>query len=119
LHGGGGQASLGVDLAVAPFNHFGLIASYRDVNKRRIDEETGILINAYGGVFTGHRWEGGAGYFTPFGRVGRAEVYAGYGNGELTRRGYYTPELDFTTRYHRWFVQGAVGAGNDVFTAGG
>jgi hypothetical protein len=118
-HGKAGAASFAMDAAFAPVNHFGIIASYRSQNKRRIDEETGILINSYGGVFNGHRWEGGLGYFTGFGRLGRVEAYAGYGNGLLTRSSYYTHERDFSTRYHRFFLQGAAGAGNHIFTAGG
>ena len=119
LHGNGGSASFAMDAAFAPVNHLGIIASYRSQNRRRIDEETGVLISSYGGVFTGNRWEAGAGYFTSFGRMGRMEAYAGYGNGQLTRESYYTHERDFSTRYHRFFLQGAAGAGNHIFTAGG
>lgn len=119
LHGQGADAALGIDAAFAPAEHIGLIASYRSVNDRRIDEETGTLINAYGGLFNGHRWEAGAGWWDTFGRLGRIEAYLGYGQGNLSRRGYYTPERDFDTRYSRYFIQGAAGAGNHFFTANG
>jgi hypothetical protein len=119
-HGNGSGASLGIDAAFAPANHFGIIASYRTVNNRRIDEDLGpFWVNSYGGLFNGNRWELGAGYFTAFEEKGRAEVYAGYGSGTLNRRGYATPERDFDTKYHRYFIQGAIGMGNDIFTFGG
>jgi hypothetical protein len=119
-HGSGGQASFAMDAAFAPVNHFGLIGSYRTVNNRRIDEDvSSIFADAYGGVFNGHRWELGAGYFNTFGSKGRFEAYAGFGQGTLRRRGYRTPERDFDTRYQRYFLQGAIGMGNDIFTFGG
>ncbi|MBS1614935.1 MAG: hypothetical protein JST06_02340 [Bacteroidetes bacterium] len=119
-YGGGSNASLGMDVAFAPMSHLGLIGSYRSVHNRRIDENVSpIFADVYGGVFNGNRWELGAGYFNTFGRKGRFEAYGGYGQGTLSRRGYYTPDRDFSTRYHRIFLQSALGLGNDLFASGG
>lgn len=119
-HGNGGLASMGIDAAFAPINHLGLFGSYRITNNRRIVENISPFIaETYGGVFSGNRWELAAGYFDKFGKKGRLEAYGGYGQGSLSRRGYITPERDFDTHYHRYFVQTAVGMGNDIFCFGG
>jgi hypothetical protein len=115
----GSPFSTGIDAAFSPINHLGLIASFRSINKRRIDEDYGsYVVDQYGGVFDGHRWELGAGYFSSFGK-GRAEVYGGLGFGKLSRRGTSSPERDYDTRYNRQFLQGGIGTGNDIFLIGG
>ncbi len=121
-HGNGGLASMGIDAAFAPVNHFGLIASYRMINYRRIIEDISpYLSNTYGGVFSGSRWELGAGYFDKFGSKGRGrlEAYGGFGQGTLSRRGYSTPQRDYDTHFNRYFIQTAVGMSNDIFCFGG
>lgn len=115
----GGDAAFDLDAAFAPINHLGLIVSYRGLNRRRIEEDFGSLVDNYGGIFTGHRWEGGAGYFTKLSELERMEAYAGFGEGELVRRSSATPERDFNTRYRRYFVQAAFGATNKFFAASG
>src|ERR1043165_6593463 len=115
----GGDAAFDFDAAFAPINHLGLIVSYRGLNRRRIDEDLGMLVNNYGGVFTGHRWEGGAGYFTTLSELERLEAYAGFGTSELMRRSTNSPERDFNTRYNRYFVQAAFGATNAFLSASG
>lgn len=119
--GNGSSASLGIDAAFAPLNHLGLVASYRTVNNRKIDEDDPIFLypSQYGGLFNGNRWELGAGYFTTFDRRGRFEAYAGFGRGTLGRRGFSTPEKDFDTKYDRYFLQGAAGAGSDIYAFSG
>lgn len=117
-----GILSPAVDLAFAPVNHFGIIASYRSTYNRNIDE-TDYFFNSFntlGGNFNGHRLEVGAGYFNTFGRRGKVEVYGGYGNGKLNRRGTQTPQYDYDTRYYRIFLQPAIGFGSDriSFTTG-
>jgi len=118
----GSILSPAVDLAFAPAPHFGIIASYRSTIDRYIEENQDIFFTdkTMGGMFNGHRFEFGAGYFGTFGSRGKAEVYAGYGNGVLKRRGNRRPEYDYNTRYHRFFVQPAVGFGTGriSFTAG-
>jgi hypothetical protein len=110
---------MGIDAAFSPVNHLGLIASYRSINKRRIDEDFGsYFVDQYGGTFNGHRWDVGAGYFSSFGK-GRAELYGGVGFGTLSRRGSTTKERDYDTKYNRQFLQGGIGTGNDVFLIGG
>lgn len=110
------------DIAFAPANHFGIIASYRSTLNRYIKEESSTLFTEknVGGKFNGHRFEIGAGYFNTFGNRGKVEVYAGYANGVLKRRGVRRLNYDYDTRYHRYFVQPAIGFGTNrvSFTAG-
>lgn len=114
--------SIAGDLAFSPVNHLGLIVSYRSTINRIINEDNDFWVygDQLGGTFNGHRFEIGAGYYGVIGSRGKAEVYAGYGNGRLQREGKLTPEQDFHTRYHRFFVQPAIGFGNDKisFTGG-
>lgn len=114
----GGILSPAFDIAFAPANHFGIIASYRSNLNRYIKEDQSILLTdkTMGGNFNGHRFEIGAGYFSTFGRRGKVEVYAGYGNGKLERRGTRSLNYDYNTRYHRYFVQPAIGFGSDRFS---
>ncbi len=108
-----------IDLAFSPVNHLGLIASYRWINDRRIDEnlEAGIFkeVESIGGVFNGKRWEIGAGYYDTIGERAKVELYGGYGNGSLQRRGIALPEYNYDTRYHRFFLQPAAGFGLGKF----
>jgi len=118
----GGILSPAFDIAFAPANHFGIIASYRSTLNRYIKEESGTFLTEknVGGKFNGHRFEIGAGYFSTFGSRGKVEVYAGYANGKLERRGIRRLNYDYDTRYHRYFIQPALGFGDDKisFTAG-
>ncbi|WP_118976104.1 hypothetical protein [Taibaiella koreensis] len=118
----GGIISPAFDIAFAPANHFGIIASYRSTLNRYIKEESGTFLTEknVGGKFNGHRFEFGVGYFNTFGSRGKAEVYVGYGNGTLERRGIRRLNYDYNTRYHRYFIQPAIGFGSDKisFTAG-
>lgn len=107
----GNMLSFGADLAFSPVNHLGIIASYRSINHRVIREDQDDRY-VFGGDFTGHRWEGGLGYFNTFGRLGKVEVYAGYGRGIIRRYSNNSPERDYTSRYNRYFIQPAVGFGN-------
>lgn len=113
--GNGAILSPAFDLAFAPANHFGIIASYRSTLNRYIKEESGTLLTEtnMGGKFYGHRFEIGAGYFNTFGNRGKVEVYAGYANGVLHRRGLRRLNYDYDTRYHRYFIQPAIGFGNN------
>lgn len=106
----GKDYSFDADLCFAPAAHIGVFASYRGLNDRQIDEDNIFSSEVYGGNFTGHRWEGGLGYFNTFEGSGHFEVYGGYGSGSIQRRGYYTPYKDYDVRYHRYFVQAAIGA---------
>lgn len=120
-----GNLSLSIDGAFAPVNHFGIIASYRGVNGKKLRDEEYAYAgswqeekdSAVQAIYTGSRWEGGAGYFTAFGRVGRAELYAGYGAGTLNREATQSRSYnDFTARYHRFFIQPAGGVGTRKFS---
>src|SRR5215217_4254258 len=73
----GNAVSFAADLAFAPVNHLLVFGSYRSINHRVIREDNGD--NVFGGDFSGHRWEGGLGYFTTFDRLGKFEVLVGYG----------------------------------------
>lgn len=118
----GSPVSIAGDLAFSPVNHLGLIASYRSTINRIVEEDNAFWVNGdqLGSIYNGHRLEIGAGYYDVIGHRGKVEVYAGYGNGRLQREGKLTPELDFRIRYHRFFVQPAIGFGNDKisFTGG-
>jgi len=115
----GNALSFGADLAFSPINHLGIIASYRSINHRVIREDYDKGYDVYGGDFSGHRWEGGLGYFTTFGRLGKAEVYAGYGRGIIRRYSNNSPEKDYTSRYNRYFIQPAAGFGNQKVSVTG
>lgn len=110
--------SFAADLAFAPVNHLAVFGSYRSLNHRVINSDASDF-DVYGGDFTGSRWEGGLGYFTTFDRLGKFEVCAGYGQGKIARRAYYTPDRDYKSRYYRYFLQPAIGAGNHMFSASG
>lgn len=113
----GNPVSFGADFAVAPVNHFLLFGSYRSLNHRVIKEDNDF--DAYGGDFWGHRWEGGIGFFTTFDRLGKFEVLGGYGAGKINRASDGTPGKNYTSRYHRYFVQPALGVGNHMFSVTG
>lgn len=112
----GNGVGYGIDAAFSPVNHLGLIGSYRIIDRRVINERNWPSDDEFGGIFNGRRWELGAGYYNPFGRMGRMEIYGGYGNGSLTRAGYHFPERNFSTRYHRFFLQPSAGFGFDKFS---
>lgn len=117
---------VGIDLAFSPIKNFGITGSYRKINNRKIEEgqPTGLFDNSHntmGGIFNGERWEIGAGYYDVFGKIGKVEVYGGYGNGSLQRRGVESPQYNYDTRYHRFFIQPAMGFSKSnffSFTAG-
>lgn len=101
-----------VDFAFSPVNHLGLTFSYSGITNRAINE-LGISTNS--GVLNGHRFDGGAGYYTNFGRLGFFEGYVGAGGGMLQRKSFYSNYEDFTTHYTRFYLQPAAGIGNDIF----
>ena len=101
-----------VDFAFSPVNHLGLTFSYNGITNRAIDE-LGTSTNS--GVFNGHRFDGGAGYYTNFGRLGFFEGYVGAGGGLLQRKSFYANSEDFTAHYTRFYLQPAAGIGNDLF----
>lgn len=118
----GAAASFAADVAFAPVEHLGLIASYRNINNRFTGNGSSDLdASYYGGRFFGNRVEFGAGYWDKFSRHGRFELYAGYGNGSLQRRSYdpFLAIKNFDTRYHRFFLQPAVGIGNHIISVMG
>lgn len=112
------------DIAYAPANHIGIIASYRSMPDRmadlysRFNSTTSDSFNKTQVNLRGNRIEAGAGYFTRMGREGMLEVYGGYGNGSMTAD--QAPYHYFDTRYHRFFVQADVGFKNkDISVTGG
>ena len=110
--------SFAADLAFAPAKHFAVFGSYRSINHRVIDADASDF-NVYGGDFTGSRWEGGIGYFTAFDRLGKFEVYAGYGQGKIARQAQYTSSRNYQSRYYRYFIQPAAGVGNHMYSVTG
>lgn len=119
LHGQGEPVSYALDAAFAPINHLGVIASFRALNNRITYDDPTFYQSDYGGTFNGHRWELGVGYFDAFGRLGRAEAYAGLGRGFLDRESSASPERNFTTNYNRYFIQAGAGIANSNFSIGG
>lgn len=101
-----------VDFAFSPVNHLGLTFSYNGITNRAIGE-LGTSTNA--GVFNGHRFDGGAGYYTNFGRLGFFEGYVGAGGGYLQRKSFYSSYEDFSAHYTRFYLQPAAGIGNSIF----
>lgn len=116
-HGQG--SSFSMDAAFSPADHIGIIASYRRLNHKYLSEDSDFYGWGFGGDYTGNRYEIGAGYYDRIGGKGRADIYFGYGNGSLDRRGWIYPERNFSVRYHRFFLQPSIGAGNDVFLING
>ena len=114
----GAGSSFALDAAFAPINHLGITASYRGLNDRVVGSEKVFLPNDESvyrtALYQGYRWDGAVGYFNTFDRLGRYEIYAGGGAGELRRRGATEAQYDYTTRYMRYYVQPAVGIGNQV-----
>lgn len=113
-----------IDLAFSPVSHLGIIASYRWINDRVIDEDDGggfWGIEQIGGRFNGKRWELGLGYYDTIGTKGFGEIYAGYGNGSLNRIGTESPQYNYDTRYNRFFIQPGLGfkIGNFFTLSGG
>lgn len=108
------QVSPSVDIAYAPVNHLAVIGSYRKTINRNIPERPAL--GKMGGLFNGHRIEGGLGYFTTFGRQSRFEILGGFGKGNLERVGTKYPERDFSTRYNRWFLQAAGGYSSNIIS---
>lgn len=101
-----------IDVAFSPVRRLGIIASYRWINNRVINEDDGggfWGIEQIGGRFNGRRWELGVGYYDTIGTKGFGEVYAGYGNGTLNRVGIENPQYNYDTRYNRFFIQPALG----------
>jgi predicted small lipoprotein YifL len=99
------------DIAFAPVNHLGLMASYRSLINRNVSE--GDLAWPFGsgirgGTFNGQRFDVGAGYFAQMGEHSFFEIYGGYGNGRVKREGVYYTEQNFSAHYHRFFIQPAV-----------
>ena len=92
MDGGGSPACPAADVAYAPINHLGIIASYRTIVNRDAylypvsgKPENYSVYNTSVAI-NGHRFEGGAGYFTGLGRKGIFEIYGGYGNGVVKAR---------------------------------
>ncbi len=115
----GPAVSPAADLAYAPINHLGIIASYRTIVNRDgylypvFDKPDNYSYNNTPVNIYGHRIEGGAGYFTGFGRMGIFEAYGGYGNGVVDGTS------KFTSRYNRFFVQPEAGVRSRIFSAMG
>lgn len=111
-----------VDVNYAITDKIGVIASYRSILNKNMPQNTDTLVGyddkykgrgfdglQYGGVVNGYRFDLGLGFFTKLGTKGLAEIYIGGGIGKLRRRGSFTPRLDYTTNYFRYFVQPAAG----------
>lgn len=100
------------DGAYAITDHLGIMASYRSLVNKYLDEDNsyGFYNNktSFGGLYNSHYFEGGAGYFTTMGKVGRFEAYGGAGAGRITRRGNYTPQYDFNSDYYKIYLQPAI-----------
>lgn len=112
----GSSYSSAFDVAVSPLNHLGLAASYRAVNDRQVAEDPdAFLFRQYGGVFRGDRWEVSAGYYTLTAERRLYEVYAGYSQGRLSRRGVLQPYRDFEAAYRQYSIQPTIG---QVFSNG-
>ncbi len=109
MDGGGSPACPAADVAYAPINHLGIIASYRTIVNRDAylypvsgKPENYSVYNTSVAI-NGHRFEGGAGYFTGLGRKGIFEIYGGYGNGVVKGQD------KFTANYNRFFLQPEAG----------
>lgn len=105
----GGQSAFAADAGYSITPHLLVFGAYRGVNRLY----GGEAIDGFSGEFNGRRVEGGAGYFSTYGRRGLAELLAGFGNGYLERRG-TDAARDFRTRYNRYFAQGALGFGGET-----
>jgi len=108
--GAGNQSraiSPAADLAFSPVDHLGLTLSYNGVTNRKSNDDNDIA------VYNGHRFDGGAGYYSNFGRLGFFEMYGGVGGGYISLNG--QPDHAFTTHYTHAYLQPAAGVGNQKF----
>lgn len=104
-----------IDLAFSPLNHLGVFGSYKTLLNKYF-RETDIFdpknldnTKTFGGTFNDRILEFGIGYFNKLGKKAKFEIYAGYGTGNLKRTGPLFSQFDFTSKYHRFFIQPAAG----------
>lgn len=100
-----------LDAAYALTDHVGLIASFRTQLRQYQSEPIpgGLLYSSIGGRFNGYRGDIGAGVFTTMGKKGLAELYGGFGIGQISRTGVDIPQFNYTAQYFRFFLQPAAG----------
>lgn len=115
----GNTVSASVDMAFSLTDHLAITGSYRGLNDRSVKESTST--SRMGGVFNGRRTEIALGYFQGGNDSPIFEVFGGYGNGTIDRKGKTTPQNNFKADYNTYFVQTAIGGSWDFFrvTAGG
>jgi hypothetical protein len=119
----GSPFSFSSDIAYAPVNHLGVLASYRNVNNK-VSEESDIFSGiTRSSTFNGHRFDMGVGYFSKIAGKGKFELYGGYGNGVVKTDIIYgpgnstiKPDDSYSARYNRFFVQSAIGLDNTIFS---
>lgn len=114
-----GNGGFGGQIAYAPINHFGFIATGSFVDK----DESNFFFNN-GGTEDGnldpdfHKHlfgEAGLGYFTGMGSKGSFEIYGGYGRGRT--EGFnedFDTDYDKAT-YSKFFLQPEIGITNHIF----
>jgi hypothetical protein len=109
-----GNNGFDAQIAFAPINHFGFIAtgSYADRNSDDNEDD----LNLYNSDFHKHLFgEMGLGFFTGMGSKGSFEIYGGYGHGRT--EGYddsWDYDYDKAT-YSKYFIQPEIGITNKVF----
>jgi len=113
-----GTSGYDAQIAFAPINHFGFIAtgSYADRNSSSEfdDNSTDIDHDFHKHLFG----EMGLGYFTGIGSKGAFEIFGGYGRGRT--EGYYDDSWDSNSpydkaTYSKYFIQPEIGITNKVF----
>lgn len=124
-----------IDVAFSPVKHIVIAAAYRALIARASNDlaELGNLTDQ--SEYDGQRLEGCIGYNASFANKGIVEAAVGYSNGSLTRSkgritanydywnyGLSEPQqhaTDFTSRFHSFTVQAAVGTEDEYFSLRG
>ncbi|PZF71970.1 hypothetical protein DN068_15140 [Taibaiella soli] len=101
-----------LDFSASPIKGLGLMVSFRNTNRFANDENWLTLGNTEQDSihYSGNRFEFGAGYYMPFGRVGQFEIYAGGGFGSINRDNLKAIDGNFRANYNRIFIQPTCGA---------
>ncbi len=110
LQGASPAVAVHADGAFAPVEHFGVIGSYRSINKKDYSQYLNNLSSAQFDItnLDGRSFEAGAGYFA-HGTGWRFELFGGGGNGVLnSKHGGYNIN-DYSARFNKFF--GQIGGG--------
>lgn len=107
------QGTNGTDLqaAVSVVDHLAVMGNF-EISKHEEEDPEDYHKHNFGEI--------GIGFYDTFGGKGRFEFYGGYGSGKSETYDYIDvftedEQTRFEGKYDRWFLQGNIGLGNDIF----